>query len=266
MKLYTAKALPLIVLFVALTTRVVRTTAFVVSAKGASRSTCIIADDAYPESKALFMSSSTGESEVEKLLRMARELRAQAEESEKKVHEELADKKADRESRLVTLHNQLFYDGTKGNDIGRDGTPINKKAVIVERLRSKKPSIETLEKFVDWLDDRRDIALGNEHVEARGDQFVNIRDEKDEAEAERLDNLTSHLLDALEVIDSENKKDDGHLGGGHNASDLRRRLSEKRRKRDAQFLERQAALREAQSIKKGKSKYEYHDEFLDDVE
>jgi len=268
MKFCKAKALPLIVFFVGLTTRAVGTTAFVVPKPWMAKRTFgrITAGDASPEGKALLMSSSTGETEVERLLRMARELRAQAEESEKKVHEQLADKKADQESRLGTLLNNLFYDGSKGNDIGKVGTAINEKSVIVERLRSKKPSVDTLEKFVDWLDDRRDVALGNEHVEARGDQFINIRSDKDEAEAERLDNLTSHLLDALEVIDSENKKEDGHLGGGHNAADLRQRLSEKRRKRDAQFLERQASFQEAQTIKKGKSKYEYHDEFLDNLD
>ena len=267
-----AKTLPL-VLFVSLTTQVARITAFVVPAIDTARATAtsscaMLTGDANPKKKGLFMStsSSTGETEVERLLRMARELRAQAEESEKIVHEKLADKKADSEVRLGTLVNHLFYDGTKGNDVGKTDTIINEKHVVVERLRSKKPSIDTLEKLVDWLGDRRDVALGHEHVEARGDAFVNIRGKKDEAEAERLGGLTFLLLDSLEVIDSEDRKDDGHLGGGHNSADLKRRLSEKNRERDEQFLERQASFREAQSIKKGNSKYEFHDEFLDDYD
>lgn len=203
------------------------------------------------------MSSSTGETEVEKLLRMARELRAQAEESEKEVHEKFADKKADRETRLGNLLNYVFYDG-------KATTVINEKAVVLERLRSKEPSKDTLEKLVVWLDDRRDVALGNEHIQSRGDAFVSARGKKDEVEAERLGDLIIQLLDALEAIDSENRKEDGHLGGGHNSADLRQRLSEKRRKRDEQFLERQASFREAAAIKKGKSKFEYHDEFLED--
>uniref|UniRef100_A0A7S4AUW3 Uncharacterized protein n=1 Tax=Pseudo-nitzschia australis TaxID=44445 RepID=A0A7S4AUW3_9STRA len=278
MKSCMATALPL-VLLVSLTTQAARITAFVVPAIETPRATStatatstsgrvILVGDANPKKKGFLMStsSSTGETEVERLLRMARELRAQAEESEKKVHEKLADKKADSEVRLGTLLNHLFYDGTKGNDVGKAGTVINEKCIVVERLRSKKPSIETLEKLVDWLGDRRDVALGYEHVEARGDAFVNVRGKKDEVEAERLGNLTFLLLDSLEVIDSENRKSDGHLGGGHNSADLKRRLSEKNRERDEQFLERQASFREAQSIKKGKSKYEFHDEFLDDYD
>jgi len=250
------------VLFVSLMTRAARTSAFVVP----TTETTSISGSSHRSYGKLYMSSSTGETEVERLLRMARELRAQAEASEKEVHEQQLDKKADREARLGTLLNQLFYDGTKGKDIGKVETAINKKSLVVDRLRSKKPSIETLERFVDWLDDRSDVALGNDHVEARGDKFVNVRGEKDEEEAERLEMLILSLLEALEVIDGENRKADGHPGGGHVSSDLRQRLKEKRRKRDEQFLKRQASFREAQTIKEGKSKYEFHDEFLDDLE
>eukprot|EP00534_Pseudo-nitzschia_fraudulenta_P000275 CAMPEP_0201116134 /NCGR_PEP_ID=MMETSP0850-20130426/500_1 /ASSEMBLY_ACC=CAM_ASM_000622 /TAXON_ID=183588 /ORGANISM="Pseudo-nitzschia fraudulenta, Strain WWA7" /LENGTH=288 /DNA_ID=CAMNT_0047380139 /DNA_START=32 /DNA_END=898 /DNA_ORIENTATION=+ len=288
MKNYPAKALSLVALVSSLTMQasvVVRTTnAFVVSPSATTAATTSSISAFYSRNRAakgvkttpaatqLFMSSaSTGESEVEKLLRMARELRAQAEESEKEVHEKQADRKADKEARLGGLLNHLFYDGTDGKDIGTatgsTTTAINHRSVVVERLRSKKPSVDTLEKLVDWLDDRRDQALGYEHVESKGgNTFASVKGEKDEAEAERLFALTELLLDALEVTDGENRKDDGHLGGGHNASDLRRRLKEKRRQRDEQFLERQKSFREAQTIKEGQSKYEFHDEFLDDRE
>ena len=211
--------------------------------------------------------SSKGETEVEKLLRMARELRAQAEESEKQVHEQLEDKRADKEVRLGGLLNFLFYDGTKGKDVGGPDTAINNRSVVVEKLMEKNPSRATLEQFVDWLDDRRGLALGYEHVEQKEDgTYANVKGREDRAEADRMFALTETLLDALEVIDSnpQKKKNDGHLGGGDNATSLRQRLRAKRRENDEQYLERQQSFVEAQTIKEGKSKYEYHDEFLDD--
>lgn len=215
----------------------------------------------------LFMSTQSGETEVEKLLRMARELRAQAEESEKEVSEKQADKKADKEARLGGLLSHLFYDGTKGEDVGRPGTAINDRTVVVEKLRSKNPSVETLEQFVDWIDDRRDNALGHANVKSDGSgKFKSVSGQANQAEADCLFELTERLLDALEVIDGEQHKNNGHLGGGNHAADLRQRLREKRRERDTQFLERQNSFVEAQTIKKGKSTYEYHDEFLDDLD
>eukprot|EP00531_Pseudo-nitzschia_arenysensis_P004803 CAMPEP_0116135054 /NCGR_PEP_ID=MMETSP0329-20121206/10986_1 /TAXON_ID=697910 /ORGANISM="Pseudo-nitzschia arenysensis, Strain B593" /LENGTH=264 /DNA_ID=CAMNT_0003629829 /DNA_START=116 /DNA_END=910 /DNA_ORIENTATION=- len=211
---------------------------------------------------------SMAETEVEKLLRMARELRAQAEESEKQVSEKIADKKADKEVRLGGLLNHLFYDGSKGRDVGTPDMAINALSSVATKLRSKNPSVDTLEQFVDWMDERRDIALGNEHVESKGDGgYAAVKSKKDLAEAERLNMLIDTLLDALEVIDNEKdpnqKHEKGHLGSGHTSDDLRRRLRENRRERDEQFVERQNSFVEAQTIKE-KSKYEYHDEFLDD--
>jgi len=277
MKFYTVTDLSLVLV---LMTHAVKTTAFVVSPKGTaplplsytsttagSKINSGITRKTNHRNKILFMSSSTtGESEIEKLLRMAKELRAQAEESEKEVQEQQADKKVDRDTRLNGLLNHLFYDGKSGSDSGSGNKSIsmNGKSIVVERLRSKKPSRDTLEKFVDWLDDRRDIALGYDYVQAKGDKFVSASGEKNEKEAERLLSLTDELLDALQVIDNEKKRDDGHLGGGNNSANLMKRLKEKRRVRDEQYLERQASFREASTIKKGESNYEYHDEFLDD--
>jgi hypothetical protein len=209
------------------------------------------------------------ETEVEKLLRMARELRAQAEESEKQVTEKIMDKKADKETRLGGLVNYLFYDGTKGKDVGTPDTAINSLSVVVTNLKSKNPSVDTLEKLVEWLDDRRDLALGNEHVESKGDGgYASVKGRKDLAEAERLNMLTMTLLDSVEIIDKEpnHKKEKGHLGSGNCSEDLRSLLREKRRVRDEQFIERQKSFVEAQTIKEGKSKYEFHDEFLDDLD
>ena len=130
--------------------------------------------------------SMAAETEVEKLLRMARELRAQAEESEKQVQEKVADKKADKEVRLGGLLNLLWYDGTKGPDVGTPDMAINALSSVATKLRSKNPSVDSLEQLVDWMDERRDIALGNEHVEKAGGGYASIKSQKDLAEAERL--------------------------------------------------------------------------------
>lgn len=242
--------------------RAVRTTsAFVVPSSNQGS----VVSKTSPSTTALSMA----ETEVEKLLRMARELRAQAEESEKQVQEKVADKKADKEVRLGGLLNHLFYDGTKGKDVGTPDMAINALSSIVTKLRSKNPSVDTLEQFMDWMDGRRDVALGNEHVESKGDGgYAAVKSQKDLVEAERLNMLIESLLEALEVIDNQKdpnqKHEKGHLGSGHTCQDLRRRLRENRRVRDEQFLERQNSFVEAQTIKEGKSKYEYHDEFLDD--
>mmetsp|Transcript_20895 Transcript_20895/g.51824 ORF Transcript_20895/g.51824 Transcript_20895/m.51824 type:complete len:265 (-) Transcript_20895:318-1112(-) len=240
-------------------TRAVKTTAFVVPS---------FLPGAVVSKTATSTALSMAETEVEKLLRMARELRAQAEESEKQVSEKIADKKADKEVRLGGLLNHLFYDGTKGHDVGTPDTAINALSSVVSKLRSKNPSVDTLEQFVDWVDERRDIALGNEHVESKGGGgYAAVKSKKDLAEAERLNMLIDTLLDALQVIDNDKdqnqKHEKGHLGSGHTSDDLRRRLRENRRERDEQFLERQQSIVEAQTIKE-KSKYEFHDEFLDD--
>ena len=274
MKLYTlvvyhSALVALISLMV--TTRAVRTaTAFVIPSNGpasiASKTTTTSSSPC-ESSTVLFMA----ETEVEKLLRMARELRAQADESEKEVSDKYADKRADKEVRLGGLLNYLFYDGTKGQDVGTPDTAINAMPSVITKLKSKNPSVDTLEKFMDWMEERRDIALGNDYVASKGDGgYGATKSKQDPAEAERLGTLTSTLLDALEVIDKEKdpnqKHEKGHLGSGHTADDLRDRLSLFRRKRSEQYLKRQKEFVEAQTIKEGKSKFEYHDEFLDDLD
>jgi hypothetical protein len=196
----------------------------------------------------MFMST-TGETEVEKLLRMAKKLRAQAEESEKEIHSDLAGKKAGRDGKIDGLIDHLC--DSNGN--------VLKKNVVVERLRAKKPSLDTLEKLVDRLDYQRDCALGNKHVEAKNDEFVSVSGEKNEIEAERLNNLTDVLLNSLEVLDGEFQKRSKTDSTTTVSKELRLRLREKRRERDEKFQERQESFREAQTVKKGKN-YEYHDE------
>jgi hypothetical protein len=193
--------------------------------------------------------STTGETEVEKLLRMAKKLRAQAEESEKEIHVELADKKAGRDGKIDELIDHLC--DSSGN--------VYRQSSVVERLRKKKPSLDTLEKLVDRLDYQRDVALGNKHVQAKNDKFVSVSGEKNEIEAERLNTLTDVLLNALEELDGEFQARSKTDSTTTVSKELRLRLSEKRRERSEKYQERQESLREAQTIKKGQ-KYELHDE------
>jgi hypothetical protein len=193
--------------------------------------------------------STTGETEVEKLLRMAKKLREQAEESEKEIHVELADKKAGRDGKIDGWIDQLC--DSDGN--------VYEQSIVVERLRAKKPSMDTLEKLVDRLDYQRDCALGNKHVESKDNKFVSVSGEKNEIEAERLNILTDVLLNSLEVLNGEFQARSKTDSTTTVSKELRLRLREKRRERDEKFQERQESLREAQTVKKGKT-YEYHDE------
>ena len=199
-------------------------------------------------------------SEVELLLKKARELRAQAEQQELQVHVELAEKKAAADAHFDGLIDFLF----SGHD-------------VVEQLRKKKLSMDTLEKIIERLDERHVAAMGQEHVEAirlhrEGDpigvevvEFSRVTSPRDDNEAVYIGALIDCLLEAVSVLDGDLAKKKGgvsnlwksvthvessHWGGGHGAENLRRRLQEKRRERDEQFLERQEELYEAQRVYK----------------
>jgi len=212
------------------------------------------------ETTTMIGSSEGGLSEVEQMLKMARELRAQAEQQEQQVHAELAKKKATTDDHLDGLIDHLF----SGYD-------------VVEQLRKKKLSINTLEQIIDRLDEKYATAMGEERVEAislhgegdpmgeRGVRFARVKDEKDDNQAVYISALIECLLESVAVLDNDLAKKKGgvsnlwnsmtraessHWGGGHGARDLRQRLQEKRRGRDEQFLERQEEFYEAQRIHK----------------
>lgn len=205
-------------------------------------------------------SSEDGFSEVEQLLEMARKLRAEAEQQEQQVHAEFTEKKAKTNTRLDGLIDYIF----SGYD-------------VVEQLRKKKLSINTLELIVDRLDERHAAAMGQERIEAtslhcEGDpmgegvvQYARVRDERDDNTAVYIGALIECLIESVSVLDNDMAKKKGgvsylwssmthtessHWGGGHGARDLRQRLQGKRRERDEQFLERQEEFYEAQRIYK----------------
>jgi hypothetical protein len=203
-------------------------------------------------------------SEAEKLFKKARELREQAEMQEQQVHVELVEKKNVEKTHIDELIDYLFG----GDD-------------VVERLRKKKLSMDTLDKIIDRLYEQHVYALGQEYIEANrhhrkvgditGDievvKFSRVTSPRDENEAVRIDTLINCLLEAVSVLDEElaNKKggvshlwnsitnvESSHWGGGHGAETLIQRLKEKHREHEEQFLERQQEFDEAQRINKKK--------------
>lgn len=205
--------------------------------------------------RALFASKDSspvaGETEAERLLRRARELRAEAEQAEQQVHDDLVKKKARKDAQTDELIDQLFFTA-----------PAN---ALVDRLRNKRVGLGTLEAVVDRLDEREVIALGGEHVEFKmvGDrtEFHRVA-KKDEKELERIEGLIDQLIQAAAVLDKEflaKKKARGesyvahaeeeHWGGGKCAERLENRIREIRRERSEQFQKRMEEFREAQRRK-----------------
>lgn len=198
------------------------------------------------------------ETEAERLLRKARELRAAAEQDEQKVHDSLTKKKADRDAQTDRLIEELFF--PSGQRTSADS--------VVDRLRTKRPGLNTLEAVVDRLDEREVIAQGLDHVQFKmvGDKTkfhrVNKKSNKDEAELKRLEGLIDQLIQAAAVLDEEfmaGKKAKGqvyvahaeeeHWGGGKCAKRLESRIREIRRARSDQFQKRMEEFREAQRRK-----------------
>lgn len=201
------------------------------------------------------------ESEVERLLRKARELREQAARAEQQVHTDLVSKRQEQEIQMDGMIEYLFPTET-GPSTG-DG--------VVNRLKAKKVSKETLEKIFDRLDDRLMVAEGQEHVCATtsGDAFERVKKPRDEKQIECIQRRIEVLLGAVEVLDQEfrnahastvtGSQDFGlyavtatehtHWGGGQLRHDLESRLKEKQRERHGQYQKRQQELRDAQTVK-----------------
>jgi hypothetical protein len=191
------------------------------------------------------------ETEAERLLRRAARLRAEAEQAEKQVRGDLVKKKSDKDALTDRLIGQLFF---------ADGS-----SSLVDRLRTKRPGMATLEDIVERLDEREVIAQGGDHVEFRqvGDKTEFYRTaSKDEKELERLEGLIDQLIEAVSVLDREfleqkqatgaksvHHAEEEHWGGGKCAERLRDRISQIRRERSEQFQKRMEEFREAQRRK-----------------
>eukprot|EP00980_Cylindrotheca_fusiformis_P021064 scaffold8070_cov117-Cylindrotheca_fusiformis.AAC.12 len=213
----------------------------------------IISDSKQPNT-VLFVSSKqeeqqqaqvAGESEAEKMMRKARALRQEAEQDETQVHQHLYEKKAAEDQQLDGWISNLLEHGE-----GRSAT--------VERLKVKKPSMETMERMIDRLHVRNLIARGHEHVVPGTSTFQRVKRPADENEADRMVSLVESLIDAVRVLDDEKDEkgrpkphaESQHWGGAEKAKKLNARWHELKRENEEQFLKRQQSFRDAQTIKK----------------
>lgn len=207
--------------------------------------------------------ATTAESEAEALLRRARELKAEAAEAEKQVHDSLLSKKVQRDAGTDKTIDHFFpHDGADG-DMDLAG--------LVQRIKSKRPSSDLLLRVVDRLHERECAAQGLAHVEPSvhhdHTDFHLTKSEVDEQELNRVGGLIDRLIDAAKVFDEEWHKEKEAKGDpyrNHNelvhwaAGDVAKALTEKakdlRREHDDNFKKRQAEFYDAVK-KKDKQKY-----------
>jgi hypothetical protein len=207
-------------------------------------------------------SQQSSETEAERLLRKARELRAAAARDEQQVHGDLTQKKDQKDAQTDAYIDQLFFDPSNSNS-------------VVDTLRKKRWSQTTLERIVLRLDERLVRAQGWDHVEGKVNadgkaEFVRVKDNPDPATVERLDGKIEILLDAVEVLDEEFRKakkqqqgvahaEQEHWGGGYCAVYLRDRINSVRRERSEHFQKRLKEVQDAQRRKDDHKFDGYHD-------
>lgn len=189
--------------------------------------------------------SSSTESEAERLLRRARELRAQAEHDANQVHQALHAKKTQKEGMLDDLIKDLFFS--------------NREDSLADILRNKRLSLERLESVVERLDQREAHAQGLDHCQFEiVDGKVECRRvaSEDKAELDRLSGLIEKLVGAVAILDKEylaqgkaHGADREHWGGGYAAQELEKHIRQIRRERSEQFQKRMEEFREAQRLK-----------------
>lgn len=146
-------------------------------------------------------STKEGLSEVEKLLQKARELRAQAESDESKLHLALHEKKVAQNMGTDTLINELFPQIVSSHV---DDHSQQSALDVSERLQTMKLSTRKLEEVVERLHEREIAASGLEHVESSVHhshvQFKRVA-ERDEKEVKRIEGLIQLLIDAASILD-----------------------------------------------------------------
>lgn len=167
-------------------------------------STCAVAGafvhPAHTHTPAVCYSSSssvhaTAQSDAERLLQKARELREAVKASEDELHSTLIEKKSKRDATTDSMIAALF---PTDDD---DGT-----CALCDRLRQKRLASDMLVQVVERLHEREVSARGLEHVEpsVHNNQVTFKRvAEPNEEELERIQGLISRLIEAAEVLDKE---------------------------------------------------------------
>lgn len=162
---------------------------------------------------------SESESEIDALLRKARELRAEAQAEEEQLHSTLIEKKLCHDEEMDDAINQIFYprlqlrkQNQSNANIGHE-EPLDygDKEHIVHRLRQCQFSTEKLKDIVTRLHEREIKARGLQHVETKryGEVGKHVKFEvvkspnEDKEELQKVVGLVDRLIAAAAVIDED---------------------------------------------------------------
>lgn len=199
------------------------------------------------------------ESEVEKLLRKARELRQEAEAAEEGLHNDLIEKKSSRDQKLDAAIDQLF----PSIELKSKNAENFFVQTVVERLHEHKFSTDKLQDVVERLHEREVAARGLQHVESKkmsaGHVLFEVVSSPDEKKLGEVEGLIDALVEAAKIIDEEYWKkkrvegekiklhhsDKVHWTTGDLASILKERGAFLGREHSEQFQKRMAEYYEA---------------------
>lgn len=141
----------------------------------------------------------TAETDAERLLRRARELREAVKAGEEELHTTLLQRKKTRDAATDSLIAQLFPINAKDDESGG-------VCALCERLREKRLALDMLVRVVERLHEREVAARGLEHVEPSihhdNVTFKRIA-QADEMQLRYVQGLVDQLIEAAEILDSE---------------------------------------------------------------
>lgn len=176
-----------------------------------------VVSQSFPRSGRQSSLQSTTESEVEALLRKARELRAQAQQDEAQLHSTLIEKKQEHDNDTDAVIDKLFPasdgylpklkidadDKQKEAYRQKEGQIVN---AIVDRLHQHQYSTDKLKDVVSRLVEREVSARGLKHVEPntlQGHVAFEVVASPNDEELKRVEGLAERLVEAAKVIDEE---------------------------------------------------------------
>ncbi|KAL3809108.1 hypothetical protein ACHAXA_003017 [Cyclostephanos tholiformis] len=222
----------------------------------------------------------TGETEAERLLRRARELRDEARSGEDELHSTLIDRKRTRDAATDAIIERLFprNDDDVDDDAANDVDDVSSLRELCDRLRERRLAADVLVNIVERLHERGVAARGLERVEpsVHHDKVAFARvggrggGEVDEVEIGWVRHAMDMLIRAAMVLDAEfieekeskrggriTHSDITHWGGGNIAGMLRDKVNDLGRAHDEQFQKRLESFYDAAKRKHSR------DEFVD---
>jgi hypothetical protein len=207
-----------------------------------------------------FALHATAETEAERLLRRARELREAVKAGEEELHTTLLQRKKTRDAATDSIIAQLFPTNAMDDNGG--------VCALCDRLREKHLALDMLVRVVERLHEREVAARGLEHVEPSiHHDYVTFKRvaQADEVELRYVQGLVDQLVEAAEILDREfiNQKsecngkithsDIMHWGGGNIAGILKDKAKDLGREHDEQFRKRLESFYDAAKKKHSKA-------------